>query len=642
LTDLTRTKVPFVWSEECENSYNFFKDCLTRYPILRQFDQSKPVILTTDASAYAIGAILSQPCPIEESSGGLGELSQNIVDLPVAYASRLLNKAERNYSTYERELLAVVWALEKFKQYTYLNPVVVFTDHKPLVTLKKTQIQGSDRLVRWRLRLEVYDFTILYRPGKTNVCADALSRLTDERKMQMYQFLYLHGPRPDSEFIRNKSVLAQISVDEGDSCVSDDDSDLEYEIPYRINVLTRNQARKLADKIDSDSEPSFSDEETDPHSSDPKNQDLSKPDPSYPPPEYVIDPDRQQEIIAEYHNSALGGHQGSSRTYSRLKPLFKWQKMKKSIDEFIRKCDACQKNKNLRSTKMPLVLTQTASRPFDRVYLDIVGGKGSLPTTTLGNKYILTFQDDLTKFSEAMPVPAQDADTIARAFVSRIILRHGMVGSLLTDQGANFLSDLFKRVCKLLKIRKLQTTPYHPQTNGALERSHRGLAEYLRSYVNADQNNWDEWVEYAMFTYNATPHSTTGYSPFELVYGRPPVLPSAISRKPEPLYSYDDFAAELKYRLQTAHAIAKAKTDSMKEKRKNYYDQKVVENKFNVGDWVLLRKMARDNKLSALYAGPYLVTEKNSPVNCTIKKGRRDVRVHMNLLIPYTLQEAPN
>jgi Integrase core domain len=267
--------------------------------------------------------------------------------------------------------------------------------------------------------------------------------------------------------------------------------------------------------------------------------------------------------------------------------------------------------------------------------MDIVGGKGSLPTTTMGNRYILTFQDDLTKFSEAIPIASQDAETIAQAFVSKVILRHGAPKSLLTDQGTNFLSNLFKSVCKALKIKKIQTTPYHPQCNGALERSHKSLAEYLRNFVNADQNNWDLWVESAIFTYNTTPHSSTGFTPFELIYGRKSVLPSAFNREPSPIYNYDDYLAELRYRLQTSHAIAKDKIKNTKTRNKRYYDAHCQEHSYNVGDWVLLKKMQRENKLTPLYDGPFKIISIDSPVNCTIKKGRKEVRVHFNLLIPF-------
>jgi transposase InsO family protein len=218
--------------------------------------------------------------------------------------------------------------------------------------------------------------------------------------------------------------------------------------------------------------------------------------------------------------------------------------MKREIEEYVRKCKSCQINKLLGPrNRAPMEITTTAEHPFEKCSLDIVG---PLPETTKGNKYILTFQDDLSKFVNAIPIPQQDAETVARELVLNIILKIGTPKQILTDQGTNFLSDLFKNVCKLLRIKKLQTTAFRPESNGGLERSHRVLAEYLRHYVNEDQTNWDEWVPYAMYVYNPTAHSATGYTPFELVYGFQSTLPSTLHETPSTQYSYDDYVMELK------------------------------------------------------------------------------------------------
>jgi len=159
------------------------------------------------------------------------------------------------------------------------------------------------------------------------------------------------------------------------------------------------------------------------------------------------------------------------------------------MENYIAKCEFCQKNKTSRKTKMPLIITETSSKPFEKCALDI---EGPLSVTTLQNKY-LTFQDDFTKFSKAIPLPNQEATTVAKEFITKIICEHGIPETVLTDQGTNFLSEIFKNVCKLLRITKIQTTAYHPENNGALERSHRTLAEYLRHYINEDRTK-GEWI----------------------------------------------------------------------------------------------------------------------------------------------------
>ena len=146
-------------------------------------------------------------------------------------------------------------------------------------------------------------------------------------------------------------------------------------------------------------------------------------------------------------------------------------------------------------------ITTAASRPFERCALNIVGPTG---LTNKGNRYILTFQDDLTKFMAAIPISTQDAENIAREFVQNIVLKYGIPEVLLTDQGANILSEVFTSVCKLLKIKKIQTTAFHPESNCSLEWGHKVLVEYLRHYIAEDQRDWDEWVAYASYVYNVT------------------------------------------------------------------------------------------------------------------------------------------
>lgn len=172
--------------------------------------------------------------------------------------------------------------------------------------------------------------------------------------------------------------------------------------------------------------------------------------------------------------------------------------------------------------------TTTSIRPFDKIFLDIVG---PMSVTYENCRYILTIQDDLTKYSLAIPVENQEASTIAKAFVEHFICRFGAPIALLTDQGSNFIGDVFKQVCKALKISKIQTTAYHPQSNDALERSHRTLAEYLRNFIEGDSQNWDCWLPFAMFTYNTTPHSSTKFMPFELAHGFKPNIPTSIRNK---------------------------------------------------------------------------------------------------------------
>lgn len=337
-------------------------------------------------------------------------------------------------------------------------------------------------------------------------------------------------------------------------------------------------------------------------------------------------------ILKEYHDNPLGGHQGVTRTYRRIRETYNWSGIKKDIKRYISKCVICQRDKLLKpNVRVPMEITDTPSYPFEKCSLDIVG---PLTETTNRNKYILTFQDHLSKYSEAMPIPNQEAETVAKEFVTKIICKHGTPKTVLTDQGSNFLSDLFRNVCKLLHIKKVNTSAFRPQSNGALERSHLTLAEYLRHYVANDQSDWDEWLPYAMFVYNTTPHTSTKFTPFELVYGVKPKLPSSLQEEPEPQYTYDDYVQELKKRLQSSHLVARENLLANKVSSKDNYDRKSKEINYEVGDLVLLRDervyRGRSKKLCSPWIGPYKILSKEGPVNYVIKQNRRNVKVHCN------------
>lgn len=305
--------------------------------------------------------------------------------------------------------------------------------------------------------------------------------------------------------------------------------------------------------------------------------------------------------------------------------------MKNQIKDYIKKCPACQLSKTtLRNIKEPMIITTTSSYAFEKVFMDIVG---PLPRSNKNNCYIITLQNDLTKYSCAIPSENHEANTVAHIFVTNFICQYGMPNSIVTDCGTEFLSKVFNEVCRLLKIKKSSTSPYHPQSNGSLERSHRTLGEYLRSFAAKDQLNWDDYIPFAMFAYNSSKHTSTGYQPFELVFGRQVTIPSTLSKPTEPQYNYDDYQFELKRKIQETQEIAKHRLINNKEKAKERYDEKVHSVPLEVGDKVYLENKASRNKLTPKWTGPFEILE-IAPNNVNIvlmHKGKRKT-VHRNLL----------
>lgn len=301
--------------------------------------------------------------------------------------------------------------------------------------------------------------------------------------------------------------------------------------------------------------------------------------------------------------------------------------MTKDIKNYIKNCDVCEKSKINRHTKNPMIITDTASEPFQKVYMDLVGPIN--PVSFDGNTYIFTCNCSLTKFAIAVPIQDASAITTAKAFVHNVILKYGAVEEIVSDNGTNFISDTLREVNKILKIKKVFTTPYHPQSN-QVERFHKTLANYLKAFIQHEQDKWSEYLDFAVFAYNNSHNSATGFSPFQLVFGRNAKLPSEILNKKFPVYNYDNYAHELRSKLKECHDLAKENILKMKMNNKKHYDkhrdEKVLDLKIN--DLVLVLKPKKIFKFENPYEGPYRVEELISPVAIKIRKGNKTIRVH--------------
>ncbi|KAL4100898.1 hypothetical protein QTP88_020923 [Uroleucon formosanum] len=608
LTALLKKNVIFKWDDRCENAFEILKQALTNPPLLVYPDWEKGNFnLTTDASQYAIGAVLSQ----------------GIVpnDQPIAYASRTLNQAETNYSVIQKELLAIIWAVKHFRCYLYGRHFCIVTDHRPLTFLFGIK-DVSSQLMRWRLQLSEYDYTIKYRAGTENSNADCLSRIrmiTSEPNENETE-----NTRTFNEFeIAENNVIFNSKIIEVDGSIKNANDNENIILPISEDCVTTHPAIKqiiqnhnldnlqfqffqiiteIKEFCQQNNINSFSTiriEGTSTLNSYMRIRAMfryifkdSKITVTIYNEQHLTNEDKQQ-IIYEYHNTPTGGHSGISRTVKRLKLNYQWKNLKKDVKRYIQNCEVCQKNKTHRKTKQPMLITTTVTKAFERICLDIVG---PLPITELGNTHILTMQDELTRYALAVALASTDATTVARAFVECCVCIFGIPTSILTDCGTNFLSDVFKNMCKLLDIEKSKTTPWHPQTNGYLERSHKTLKNYLRSFVDKD-NNWDKLLCYSTFCYNTTVHTSTDFTPYELLFGRKPNIPSTLTREPEPQYNYDNYVFDLKKIMQETHKIARNNLVKKKENNKEYYDKTHNPITLHIGDKILLKDQNKKNTL---------------------------------------------
>lgn len=275
-------------------------------------------------------------------------------------------------------------------------------------------------------------------------------------------------------------------------------------------------------------------------------------------------------------------------------------------------------------------VTDTANDSFERVFCDIVG---PLPTTYNDNKYILTTQDDLTKFIEATPLPDKSAKTVARALVEKFFLKYITPKTLVTDKGTEFMNKVMTEICDFLKIDQKTSAPYHHETIGGLENSHKSLGNYLRNFANEDQFTWDTYLPYFTFSFNSTVHESTGFTPFELIFGKNNVITGPKSS--ENYVSLENYDKELKMRLKIALQQAKNYQITRKEKRKENYDEKfsVKPDEIQTGDFVLIKKET-GNKLEPLYEGPYEVIRTDES-NLFIEKKNLILKIHKNNAKPF-------
>jgi len=303
--------------------------------------------------------------------------------------------------------------------------------------------------------------------------------------------------------------------------------------------------------------------------------------------------------------------------------------MTKDARQYIKNCELCKKNKPGPKFKEPMQMTNTPEFAFQRVQIDTIG---PLPKSAMGHEYAITIICELTKFLVAAPLPDKSAKSVAKAIVDNLILLYGPIKEILTDLGTEYKNQVMAELCKLLKINHKTSTPYHHQTVGTVERNHRTFNEYLRSYINSDKTDWDEWLKYFVYCYNTTPSSVHGYSPFELVFGKTaPVFEFLTTNKVDPLYNFEAFEKELKFRLQIAQKKAAEFIKEAKFNSKNSYDKTTNSQIIQINDMVYIRDESR-HKLDSIYVGPYKVLEVDNMGNCKLDLKNKHSVIHKNRL----------
>ena len=343
-----------------------------------------------------------------------------------------------------------------------------------------------------------------------------------------------------------------------------------------------------------------------------------------------------QSVLQRAHSHLLGAHLGVEKTLDRIKARFHWPGVKRAVEDYCRSCPECQQVAPKPLFRGPLIPLPIISVPFSRIALDLVG---PLPKSSRGHQYILVILDYATRYPEAIPLRTMASKGIARELVL-MFSRVGIPEEILTDQGTPFMSRIMKDLCKLMQIKQLRTSVYHPQTDGLVERFNRTLKQMLKKVMEADGRNWDQLLPYLMFSIREVPQSSTGHSPFELLYGRRPrglldIAKEAWEQQPSPHRTMVEHVGDMRDRMATLWPLVREHMQEAQVAQARVYNRGAQQRDFQPGDKVLVLVPTTECKFLARWNGPYEVLEKVGEVNYRVRQpGRRNPTqiYHVNLL----------
>ena len=600
LTALTRKDSPWKTGPLPDDALLAFRELqsiLCSEPVVDYPRKDRPYSLITDA---ALGD--------EKNEGGLGAIltqqNQKGEHCVIAYASRKLQKHEKNYTPFLLEMQAAIWAMDHFSTYLIGRHFTLYTDHKPLEKLGKVHTRTFNRLQEI---MNTFDFEIMYKKG-SEMPADFLSRnainsinldnVSLAQKQQQDSFLamlrnfLLHKVLPQDE--HTARLVFHLS----------NDVFIENDVMWR-RIKVREEPGRVVILL----------------------------------PRVLVD-----DVLQEAHGHVLTGHDGEGKTKDRILQSFWWPKMDKDITDHIQKCHRCQARRTDHKAPPQLLspLPQ-CTEPNQRIHCDLFG-----PLKISGNakKFILCMTDAFTKYVELVALPDKEALTVTSAIFNRWICRYGLPLEIVTDQGREFCNKMSDELYQLLGTRHQTTTARHPQCNAAAEVCNKTIAKYLNSFVDVSTLDWELYLAPLMFCYNTSFHRSVKNSPYFLTYGLEPRLPSFPTPDIRRTFYGESDAAEMHQRLLLARKLAIENNFVATEKSKEYFDKvnKAQTHTFALNQLVLLEEynfLGRNTKLCPKWSGPHtIINLKGSHCVELLLQNSRKTIVNVDRIKPYFFQET--
>lgn len=576
---------PIEWNERADGAINELKQRLISAPVLVSPDFKREFKIQCDASNFGLGAVLTQDFEDGEKV--------------IAFASRSLTNSERKYSATEKECLAIIFAVEKFRMYIEGTKFTVITDHYSLLWLKELK-NPTARLARWALKLDEYDMQIVHRKGKANIVPDALSRAVNDEDVKVCTFSTM---LKDGWYTKQTSKISKNPERYPDWKLV---NDVLYKlVPNRFKIPLNVPEWKM-----------------------------------------VVPCFEREEIIRRCHDDLGSGHFGFYKTLKKVQINYYWPNVKKDVIRFVRSCIVCgsQKSPNYPPSGL-MKFEKKANFPFEIIAMDLIG---PLPRSKSGHRWLLVITDFLTKYVILQPFREATAAAISKFVDKYIFTVYGVPRVVMTDNGTQFISKEFKKIIEKYEVANLwYNAKYHPQVNFC-ERTNRVVLTLIRSYLKEnDHRTWDAEINYVMAAINSAPNEVTKFSPNALMFGRDVPINGKIYKdlnmkelmKSNEINEYITKLKELpKVYTEVAKSIHKAH-----ERNAKRYNVGRQNNKLAVGDLVWRKNFSLSNAASGYCAklAPKYVLNKVTKVNSSLvytlenTNGKNEGRWHIKHLKPY-------